>query len=274
MANTSKQQILTLHAKGGELYNAAAEQQQNIIGQRIAEARKRAEISLAKFSALLEEYGVTVTAAGINKWEVGKAVPNAYQLMAVSQALHMDDALSLFIADGSKPELNEEGLKKVAAYKADLIATGKYKPRQKASSIIKFVEMPVSTLAVSAGTGAFLDEGNFEMVSFPESMVPTGAEFGLRVSGDSMEPVYHNDQIVWVQRCEKVGIGEVGIFIYDGEGYIKVYDEQEPDEADREAYTGSYGDLYMQPVMISYNQKYQPRYISAHSNFRVVGRVL
>jgi DNA-binding transcriptional regulator YiaG len=76
MANTSKQQILTLHAKGGELYNAAAEQQQNIIGQRIAEARKRAEISLAKFSALLEEYGVTVTAAGINKWEVGKAVPN------------------------------------------------------------------------------------------------------------------------------------------------------------------------------------------------------
>ena len=33
MANTSKQQILTLHTSRGELYNAATEQQQNIIQQ-------------------------------------------------------------------------------------------------------------------------------------------------------------------------------------------------------------------------------------------------
>jgi SOS-response transcriptional repressor LexA len=142
------------------------------------------------------------------------------------------------------------------------------------SKIIKFIEMPVSNLAVSAGTGEFLDEGNFEMVSFPESSVPEGAEFGLRVSGDSMEPVYHDGQIVWVQQCDRVGVGEVGIFIYDGDGYIKVYDEQMPHEADREDFTDSYGDVHMQPIMISYNQKYQPRYVSAHSNFQVVGRVL
>ena len=181
--------------------------------------------------------------------------------------------LSQFIGD-YVPELNDEGLRKVAAYKADLIATGKYKPAQKSSNIIKFIEMPVSNLAVSAGTGEFLEEGNFEMVSFPESMVPKGAEFGLRVSGDSMEPVYQDGQIVWVQQCESVPIGAVGIFIYDGEGYIKVYDEREPDEADREAFTGSYGEVYMQPVMVSYNQKYAPRVISANAGFQVVGRVL
>ena len=274
MANTSKQQILTLHTTRGELYNASAEQQQNIIGQRIAQARNQAGISLARFSALLEDYGISVTAAAINKWEVGKAVPSAYQLMAVSQALQMDDVLSQFIANGTKPELNEEGLKKVADYKADLIATGKYKPVQKACNIIKFIEMPVSNLAVSAGTGQFLDEGNFEMLSFPESMVPTGAEFGLRVSGDSMEPVYHNGQIVWVQQCEEIGIGEVGIFIYDGEGYIKVYNEQEPHPTEREEYTDSYGEVHMQPVMVSLNDKYAPKVISANADFRVVGRVL
>ena len=42
------------------------------------------------------------------------------------------------------------------------------------------------------------------MVSFPEKSVPKGADFGVRVSGDSMEPVYHDGQIVWVEECETV----------------------------------------------------------------------
>jgi len=273
MSNHNKQQILTLHTSHGELYNAAAEQQQNIIGQRIAQARNQVGISLAKFSTLLEEYGVSVSAAAISKWEVGKAVPSAYQLMAVSQALQLEDNLSQFISN-TQPELNEEGLKKVATYRADLIASGRYKPQVKASNIIKFIEMPVSNLAVSAGTGAFLDEGNFEMISFPESTVPTGADFGLRVSGDSMEPVYHNGQIIWVQQCEQVAIGSVGVFIYDGEGYLKVYDEQYPDERAIEEYTDGYGEVHMQPVMVSYNEKYAPKAVSGNAGFQVVGRVL
>lgn len=275
MANkTNQQHIITLRPTKGDVYNAATEQEQNIVGQRIAYARNQAGLSLAKFSTLLEEFGISVTAAAISKWEVGKSIPSAYQLLAVAQALRMEDNLTQFIRDGIQPELNEEGLKKVAEYKSDLIASGKYKPMAKVSNIIKFIEMPVSNLAVSAGTGEFLDEGNFEMVSFPEASVPHGAEFGLRVSGDSMEPVYHDGQIVWVQQCEQVGIGEVGIFIYDGEGYIKVYHEQEPDELDIEDFTDSYGNVHMQPVMISYNQKYSPREISAHAGFQVVGRVL
>ena len=273
MANTNKQQILTLHPTHGEKYNAANEQQENAVGQRLAWARNQAGISLAKFSNLLEEYGVSVGAAAIHKWELGKSVPSAYQLIAVAKALQMEDNLSQFIW-GSVPELNDEGLRKVAAYKADLIATGKYKPAQKVSNIIKFIEMPVSNLAVSAGTGEFLEEGNFEMVSFPEAMVPAGAEFGLRVSGDSMEPVYHDGQIVWVQQCESVPIGAVGIFIYDGEGYIKVYHEQYPDEGNLEEFTDSYGEVHMQPLMVSYNQKYAPKAVSGNTRFQVVGCVL
>lgn len=273
MATNSKQQILTLHSPRGDLYNAAAEQQQNIVGQRISQARNQAGISLSKFSTLLEEYGVSVSAPAISKWETGKSVPSAYQLIAVTQALQIEDDLLQFTGS-YVPALNEIGMKKVAEYKADLIASGKYKPVVKPRTIIKFIEMPVSNLAVSAGTGEFLDEGNFEMVSFPESSVPRGAEFGIRVSGDSMEPVYHDGQIVWVQQCNRVNVGEVGIFIYDGDGYLKVYDEQEPDDDDREYFMDSSGTVHMQPIMISYNQKYEPRLISAHAGFQVVGRVL
>ena len=271
--NTNPQNIIEFRTPVGDEYNAATEQSENVIGQRIAEARNRAKLSLVKFSKLLEEYGVTVSSVAINKWELGYTIPSAYQLIAVSKALDIDADLSAFTSQAPEPELNEEGLRKVAAYKADLIATGKYKPKP-VNNIIRFVDMQVSSLAVSAGTGAFLDEGNFEMVSFPENAVPKGAEFGLRVSGDSMEPVYHDGQIVWVQQCDHIGIGEVGIFIYDGEGYIKVYDEQEPTGDDLEEYTDSYGVVHMQTVMHSFNKNYEPRVISAHAGFEIVGRVL
>ena len=51
--------------------------------------------------------------------------------------------------------------------------------------------------------------------------------------------------------------GEVGVMIYDGQGYIKAYAEQEPD--DPEAYLGSDGVRRMQPVMVSYNKAYAPK---------------
>ena len=115
MANTSKQQIFTLHTTHGDKYNAATEQQENTVGQRLAWARNQAGISLAKFSSLLEEHGVVVGAAAIHKWELGKSVPSAYQLIAAVKALQMEDNLSQFIGN-NVPDLNDESY--VAALKA------------------------------------------------------------------------------------------------------------------------------------------------------------
>ena len=269
----SKAKILSLPITNHANYNAETERQENVIGAHIDEARRKAGLSLVDFSALLRQYGVTMSPSGINKWAKGSALPNAYQLVAVCHALDLDVDVSYFCSSHT-PVLNDAGLAKVREYKDDLIASGKYKPQPKVVSILKYIEMPVSNLAVSAGTGEFLDEGNFEMVSFPEKSVPKGADFGVRVSGDSMEPVYHDGQIVWVEECETLAVGEVGIFVYDGDGYLKVYSEQEPNEQQKDAFTDSYGCLHMQPVMLSYNQAYEPKVIMPDSRFQVVGRVL
>ena len=115
---------------------------------------------------------------------------------------------------------------------------------------------------------------NFETISFPKSAVPDRADFGVRVCGDSMEPVYHDGQIAWIQECSELSPGEVGIFMYDGDGYIKMYDEQEPCEAERYDFTDSDGTLHMQSVLISYNKKYEPKLVSPLVRFSIVGRVL
>ena len=269
----SKAKILSLPITNHANYNAETERQENVIGARIDEARRKAGLSLVDFSALLRQYGVTMSPSGINKWAKGSALPNAYQLVAVCHALDLDVDVSYFCSSHT-PVLNDTGLAKVKEYRDDLIASGRYKSQPKVVSILKYIDMPVSNLAVSAGTGEFLEEGNFEMVSFPEKSVPKGADFGVRVSGDSMEPVYHDGQIVWVERCETLSIGQVGVFVYDGEGYLKSYGEREPDESDRDAFTDSYGRLHMQPILISYNKDYSNRIISPERGFRVIGRVL
>ena len=266
--------IVSFSTANTPLYNATLDKEQNYIGKRIAEARGALKLSLVSLRDLLETYGVSVTDVAISKWEHGKSMPNAYQLLAISQALQMPVDFSHLMSNAPRPELNEEGLRKVADYRADLIASGRYKPQPKVLDLIKYIEKPVSNLAVSAGNGQFLDEGNFEMISFPENSVPENADFGIRISGNSMEPVYHDGQIVWVQKTERVSIGEVGIFVYDGEGYIKMYSEQEPEDSCRDDFIDSYGTLHMQPVLISYNQDYAPKVVSGSASFQVVGRVL
>lgn len=254
-------------------YDAAQERELNVIGKKIAEVRNKKGISLASLCDCLSRYGVELTRAAIGKWETGETVPNAYQLIALCNVLGINNQTTYFMRNYVQ-QLNEAGEKKVEEYRADLIATGKYKPAQKIVDFIKYIEMPVSNLAVSAGTGAFLDEGNYEMVSFPEGTVPVGADFGIRVSGDSMEPVYHDGQIVWVHECEELFPGQVGVFTYDGEGFLKVYSEQMPDLEDAEEYADSEGGIHAQPILISYNKAYAPRVIQPGVPFQIVGRVL
>ena len=136
------------------------------------------------------------------------------------------------------------------------------------------MDMPVCLLSASAGTGNFLDGDSMEMKSFPASSVPAGAEFAIRVKGDSMEPRYQDGQYVWIQRCGKLQVGEIGLFSYDGEGYIKAYGEQTPEADVQEEYTDSNGAVYAQPVLISLNPAYPPRPVSPYATFQIVGRVL
>ena len=260
----------------GRRYNAILDKERNIVGRRLNQIRLEKGYTLESFSELLAQYGVEVKRGGISKWEVGKALPSVYNLAAICHALDIPEGISYFFSDGDKSSLlNKEGLRKLEEYRKDLIASGRYKPIMDIrENQIRYITKRVSWIPASAGTGAFLDEENFEDMDFPEDAVPQDADFGIRVSGDSMEPVYHDRQIVWVERCDSLKVGEVGIFMYDGNGYIKVYGEQEPEKALEEDFTDSYGQIHSQPVLISYNRAYLPIPVSPNAEFSIVGRVL
>jgi len=255
------------------VYNAAREKAANHIGRVIAERRICCGMSLAGLSGALACCGVDISPAGINKWELGKSVPGAYQLMALAQVLGLQEDMSLFSSRGSA--LNGEGLQKLRDYREDLIASGRYAPKAPpAPDNVTYIFMPVSDLPVSAGPGAFLEEDMFTSLPFPKEQVPRGTDFGLRIRGDSMEPKFHDEQIVWVRRCDRLLPGQIGIFIYEDCGYIKQYALREPLEQYLPDFTDSDGNVLPQTVMVSLNPAYAPIYVSPEASFRVVGRVI
>lgn len=83
--------------------------------------------------------------------------------------------------------------------------------------------LPLYDLPVSAGVGEYLDSDAAEMLTVSINDSTSGADFALRISGDSMEPKYHDGDILLVQNAESVEVGELGIFILDGAGYFKAY---------------------------------------------------
>ncbi len=78
-------------------------------------------------------------------------------------------------------------------------------------------------LPVSAGAGVYLDESAAESIHIPNSERTAVADYALRISGNSMEPKYHDGDILLVQYTDAVDVGELGIFLLDGCGYFKAY---------------------------------------------------
>ncbi len=84
---------------------------------------------------------------------------------------------------------------------------------------IRLFDMPVS-----AGVGIDLDDETATEVRIPDNAKTQDADYALRISGNSMEPKFHNGDILLVQSCDTVEVGELGIFILDGAGYFKKFD--------------------------------------------------
>ena len=84
------------------------------------------------------------------------------------------------------------------------------------------IDIPFSTLPVSAGLGDLLEQdGTQETINVPATPTTRRADFAVRVDGDSMEPMFSDGDIVLVEQEQEVPEGQVGIFAVNGAGYIK-----------------------------------------------------
>ncbi len=88
-------------------------------------------------------------------------------------------------------------------------------------------EMLVYINPAAAGTPLYA-ESDFERIEFPSSEVPRGTDFGIRISGRSMEPTFMDGSIVWVRKRLDIPNGAVGIFMLNDSAVCKRF-FKEPD---------------------------------------------
>ena len=263
---------IPLHPDLSSRYQADMARERNIVGKKINAARKKLGITQTDFAKNLSLYGVRIKTPGVNKWENGETVPNAYQLLAVCHALQIEGGLDYFTGPlvPRKEILNTEGLRNLNQFREFLES----KPRFTNQHHVEKIRKPVSLYSASAGFGDYLDDERFEIKEFPAGSVPEDADFAVPVDGDSMEPLYVDGQLAWVQLTPQLSVGDTGLFVIDGEGFIKTYDERQPDDFETEIYLDSNGVLHPRIVLISQNSKYEPMVIKPGMDFRIVGRVL
>ena len=85
----------------------------------------------------------------------------------------------------------------------------------------QYISLPFPALPASAGAGEYLHEDTTSCIKVPLTNLTQRSSFALRVHGDSMEPDFFDGDIVLVDADADVTIGDIGIFIVNGEGFIK-----------------------------------------------------
>lgn len=108
---------------------------------------------------------------------------------------------------------------------------------------------------MSAGIGASVyDNRNYDTVYFNEELAH---DFASWVSGDSMEPKYHNDSVALIRETGFDYDGAVYAVVWNSQTFIKkVYREEEGLR------------------LVSINKAYKDIYISYDENPRIVGKIV
>ena len=106
----------------------------------------------------------------------------------------------------------------------------------------------------SAGTGQYLNDVRVERIELP---VDIDADFVIPIKGDSMEPDYHDGDLVFIQTSVDLNDGVIGVFNYNGDAYIKQLVIEED-----------------QAYLHSLNPAYKDMPITPDTDFRIIGEVV
>ena len=228
------------------------------IAKKLKELRLRSGLTAEAVGELVGKSGKTV-----NAWENNRGQPDAECLMKLCDIYNVKNILAEFKDSISKEnidssEITNSEFSLIQKYRR-LDNDGQYMIDTVISIELDRCERPAPMgripyydLPASAGTGNYLEAEYPTYMEIPQEEIPPGADFAVRIAGDSMEPDFFDSDIVFVKRGE-VRRGDVGIFVINDEGYIK-----------------ELGD----GVLISRNKKYADIEISENDSQYILGKVV
>lgn len=178
---------------------------------------------------------IGINTSTMTNWKNRKTDPPAKYIIPICEFLDVSPYVLLTGKEKNSPadQLTDDEQELLTYYKGlEPFKKGQLMERAKVLSEVS--EMPLKqlkntifieyySLPASAGTGVYLDGCDREMIEVEETPITLAANFALKVSGDSMEPQFHDGDIVLVKSQPTVDEGDIGIFIVNNEGYIKKF---------------------------------------------------
>jgi len=207
-----------------------------ISGKRIKEAREKIGLSVNSLAKKIK---------GAD-YHIQLLEENSFSRVSLSAAQRIADSLKVtveyLVGTGIPLYFNDNDMLSKKAQRVGLayekatqpvqrtveVALEPYMDEDESSDSVVYVYFSQSELRSSAGKGAFLDEESMRTVKVRLDLLPKGYEkdpsryFGVPITGDSMEPRYHDGDTLVVSR-EPVNVGEIGVFTLDGSGYVKQF---------------------------------------------------
>lgn len=173
------------------------------------------------------------TLAGYEKGNREPSIPTVQKIMEVlavdANYLYQDNSvptiqnsLSLHEIDHLKKyrSLDDYGKKAV-----DALVDIEYERRSEPKEYIQLlppIVIPSYGHIASAGTGQYIfDDIPPMMIEIENTMENQEVSFAIDVNGDSMEPTYHDEDTLLVKKQSTLNVGEIGIFMINGEAYVK-----------------------------------------------------
>ena len=201
------------------------------INSRIKERRE--ELGLSR-NDLADIIGVTPSA--IANYENGVSSPKIELLYKLFHALkcdanylYQDEMVTLSECTDLSLSINEQDhIKKyrsLSAYDKETVDGLVNRLSDKPSEFIQLmppIVIPSYGHIASAGTGQYVfDDIPPMMIEIENTMENQEVSFAIDVNGDSMEPTYHDEDTLLVKKQNTLRVGEIGIFMINGEAYVK-----------------------------------------------------
>ncbi len=197
--------------------------------------------------ALSKLFGCTVNELMIDEPDTSRVIPYDEAMETLRIVLTDDEREALKLYQGAEPTYQQVAKDVLRAHQ-----------REKKETIVQTRSIPVFDSPAAAGTPLYA-ESSYEYLDFPVSEIPKGTDFGVRISGESMQPTIKDGSIVFVAKTVELRDGEIGVFMLGDSAVCK---RLKLDNAERVV------------ALISDNPAYAPIEGYALDGCRVVGRVL
>lgn len=213
-------------------------------GTKLKQKREELGMKQSEVARLLD-----INRSSYFSWENSRAVPNKTNLKKIAEILGVTE--EFFYEEEITmlyKQLNPSNQIKAMNYVKDLV--------DKQSNIVAMPTFPYRVYeSLSAGIGSSVyNDQDYDTVYFDEELAH---DFASWISGDSMEPTYHNRSVALIRETGFDYDGAVYAVVWDSQTFIKkVYREEEGLR------------------LVSINKDYKDVHIPYDENPRIVGKIV